>query len=346
MKVPRLFRNGTSELSTRMIHGSSRSLDCGRLSTSRNRPLRLVSFVRTSSGRTGIGVRTPDGLLDIASASQASGSPLPASLKALLLTVPSALQRVRELQAAAASDMQRFADHLLQEGQYRHLPVVPDADKFLCVGKNYASHLEELRRTDLIRETPQEVTGFIKLNSSLVGHDETVCRPESVARLDYEPELVFVVGRRCVGFAHGEDPLPYIAGVTVLNDLTDRDTQKREVASGTRFWTAKNAPGFGPLGPELVTMDEIPDPYNLWMVCSVNGEQRMRVNTRNQIWRIADILRHFSRLVPIEPGDMFSTGAPGGVAVGKPNAEALYLKPGDVVECAIEGITSLRTHIA
>jgi 5-carboxymethyl-2-hydroxymuconate isomerase/acylpyruvate hydrolase len=139
--------------------------------------------------------------------------------------------------------------------------------------------------------------------------------------------------------------MDYVVGVTVLNDLTDRDMQKREVASGSRFWTSKNAPGFGPIGPEIVTMDEIGDPYDLWMTCSVNGEERMRVNTSEQIWKMNDILEHFSRYIPIAPGDMFSTGAPGGVAVGKPNAENLYLKPGDVVECSIEGITTLRTTI-
>ena len=123
---------------------------------------------------------------------------------------------------------------------------------------------------------------------------------------------------------------------TLLNDLTCRDTQKREVASGSRFWTAKNAPGFGPLGPFIITMDEVPDPYDIWVTCSVNGEQRMRVNTADQIWKLPAILAHFSRLVPLQPGDMFSTGAPGGVAVGKPNAEALYLQPGDTVECGFE----------
>ena len=80
------------------------------------------------------------------------------------------------------------------------------------------------------------------------------------------------------------------------------------------------------------------------MTCSVNGEQRMRVNTPDQIWKLPDILEHFSRLIPIEPGDMFSTGAPGGVAVGKPNADELFLKPGDVVECAIEGFATLAHH--
>ena len=140
--------------------------------------------------------------------------------------------------------------------------------------------------------------------------------------------------------------MDYIAGVTILNDLTCRDLQLREVASGSRFWTGKNIPGFGPLGPEIITIDEIPNPYDLWMTCSVNGEERMRVNTQDQIWKISDILEHFSRFIPIEAGDMFSTGAPGGVAVGKENAEALYLKPGDVVECAIDGISTLRTTIA
>ena len=99
------------------------------------------------------------------------------------------------------------------------------------------------------------------------------------------------------------------------------------------------------MGPEIITMDEIPDPYNLWMTCSVNGEQRMRVNTSDQIWKLPDIIEHFSRFIPIEVGDMFSTGAPGGVAVGKENAADLYLKDGDVVECAIEGISSLSTTI-
>jgi 5-carboxymethyl-2-hydroxymuconate isomerase/acylpyruvate hydrolase len=227
--------------------------------------------------------------------------------------------------------------------------VIPDSAKFLCVGKNYRTHLEELKRTDLIKEIPQEPTGFIKTNECLSGHEATVKRPATVSHLDYEPELVFVMSKRAFEVKKtdaGFNAMDYVIGVTVLNDLTCRDTQKREVASGSRFWTSKNAPGFGPLGPEIVTMDEIADPYDLWMTCSVNGEERMRVNTNDQIWKLPDILEHFSRLLPLNPGDMFSTGAPGGVAVGKPNAEALYLQPGDVIECAIEGITTLRTYIS
>jgi len=233
---------------------------------------------------------------------------------------------------------------LLDAKNITYLPPITDAEKFLCVGKNYRTHLEELKRTNLIKEIPQEPTSFIKLNSCLSGHNAKVIRPKGITRLDYEPELVFVIGKRALG-AKKAEAMDYVAGVTILNDLTCRDLQLREVASGSRFWTGKNIPGFGPLGPEIVTIDEIPDVYDLWMTCSVNGQERMRVNTVDQIWKISDILEHFSRFIPIEAGDMFSTGAPGGVAVGKENAEDLYLKPGDIVECAIDGISTLRTTI-
>jgi 5-carboxymethyl-2-hydroxymuconate isomerase/acylpyruvate hydrolase len=246
----------------------------------------------------------------------------------------------------AAADLKRYPQGVSTHDarSIRHHPPVPDAEKFLCVGKNYKTHLAELRANDLLTETPQEPTAFVKLNSSLVGHDAKVARPQGITRLDYEPELVFVIGKRALGVKRA-DAFSHVVGVTILNDLTDRDAQKREVASGSRFWTGKNIPGFGPLGPEIVTMDEIRDPYDLWMSCSVNGELRMRVNTADQIWKLPDILEHFTRYIPFQPGDMFSTGAPGGVAVGKKNADALFLKPGDVVECSIEGITTLRTHI-
>ena len=270
---------------------------------------------------------------------------MPTRMKALLAAGPNAMARVRELSGASqAHDGGRFDPAWRDETAIRYLPPVPDADKFLCVGKNYRQHLEELQRTNLIKEIPQEPTGFVKLNSSLVGHRAKVVRPEGIVRLDYEPELVFVIGRRALGVKKAE-AFNYVAGVTILNDLTDRDSQEREVKSGSRFWTGKNIPGFGPLGPELITLDEIADPYDLWMTCTVNGQLRMRVNTRDQIWKLPDIVEHFSRYIPIEPGDMFSTGAPGGVAVGKPNAAELFLKPGDVVECAIEGYATLRTTI-
>jgi 2-keto-4-pentenoate hydratase/2-oxohepta-3-ene-1,7-dioic acid hydratase in catechol pathway len=307
--------------------------------------MRLITYNTATNAAPRIGVRVGHRVLDIEAGSRVDGEPLPGTMKTLLREGRGALSRVQALAKAAQSNAGRYSSAMLEERAIRFLPPIPDPDKFLCVGKNYRAHLEELKKHDLIKEMPEEVTGFVKLTASLIGHNAKVAKPDSVEHLDYEPELVFVIGRRALGVTQDDDAMDYVVGVTLLNDLTDRDMQKREVASGSRFWTSKNAPGFGPLGPEIVTMDEVGDPYDLWITCSVNGEERMRVNTGDQIWKMPDILEHFSRTIPIEPGDMFSTGAPGGVAVGKANAKDLFLQPGDVVECSIEGITTLRTTI-
>ncbi|MBS1217906.1 MAG: fumarylacetoacetate hydrolase family protein [Proteobacteria bacterium] len=302
--------------------------------------MRLATYTLLSVPKTvRIGAQLDGNMLDLVAGERAlnDGQQLiPASMKGLLALGEAGLARARAvLEYARKNPAKLDRTTLAPDADVRYLPPIPDADKFLCVGKNYRTHLEELKRNDLIKETPGEPTGFIKLNSCLTGHGADVPRPATVSRLDYEPELVFVLGKRAYG-VKGKDAFNHIAGITILNDLTCRDTQKREVASGSRFWTSKNAPSFGPLGPCIITMDEIPDPYDIWVTCSVNGEQRMRVNTSDQIWKLPDIIEHFSRLLDLQPGDMFSTGAPGGVAVGKANAEALYLKPGDIVECAFE----------
>jgi len=297
--------------------------------------MRLATFaLRTNPNYPRLGVQVGGKMLDLAHCALSVQT-----MKQLLVSGREGMDEVRRHMDKPKAGALRAYDEI------NFLPPIPDSDKFLCVGKNYRAHLEELKRTDLIKEMPGEPTGFVKLNSCLVGHDAEVERPPTVTHLDYEPEMVFVIGKPVFRGKKAE-AFDSVAGITILNDLTCRDTQKREVASGSRFWTAKNAPGFGPLGPFIITMDEVPDPYDIWVTCSVNGEQRMRVNTCDQIWKLPDIIEHFSRLLPLEPGDLFSTGAPGGVAVGKPNAEALFLNPGDVVECAFEKpAMTLRTKI-
>jgi 2-keto-4-pentenoate hydratase/2-oxohepta-3-ene-1,7-dioic acid hydratase in catechol pathway len=301
--------------------------------------MRLATFSSIKAPQNPLlGVLVGDRLLDLIAASRQIDGPnaaFPATMKELLTLGEAGLQNVRRLIAVAQAQPAVLISvgHPLNEVNF--LPPIGDADKFLCVGKNYRTHLEELKRTNLIKEMPEEPTAFIKINDCLTGHDTDVQRPPTVQNLDYEPELVFVIGKAAYQ-VKAEHAFEHVAGITILNDLTCRDTQKREVASGSRFWTAKNSPGFGPVGPYIITMDEVPDPYNIWVTCSVNGEQRMRVNTSEQIWRLPRIIEHFSRLVRLKPGDMFSTGAPGGVAVGKPNAADLFLKNGDVVECAFE----------
>ena len=308
--------------------------------------MRLITFTRKGAHHPEIGARLAkpagDLILPFADCAKLKNiAQFPASMKEFLRAGDATMSQAKSWVQTAHED---FGAILLPANEITYLPPIMDAEKFLCVGKNYRSHLAELERNGLIKENPQEPTSFIKLNSCLTGHLAEVVRPKGITKLDYEPELVFVIGKRALG-AKKDEAMSYVAGVTILNDLTCRDSQLREVISGSRFWTGKNIPGFGPLGPEIVTIDEIPNVYDLWMTCTVNGVERMRVNTSDQIWKISDILEHFSKYIPIEAGDMFSTGAPGGVAVGKDNAEALYLKPGDVVDCAIDGISSIRTTI-
>lgn len=319
--------------------------------------MKLATFRRTTdlkaAGR--LGVVIDNLIVDVMRVADAVGR-LPAdlsrdhliSLKALLAAGPRALAAAGQLAERATASRDResagVGGALVATSEAALLPPVPDTGKFLCVGKNSRAHLEELRRTGLIKENPQEPTGFVKLNSCMVGHDARVARPDGILAFDYEPEMVFIIGRPAYRVARA-NALDYVAGVTLLNDLTAREIQKREVASGTRFWTAKNMPGFGPVGPWLITLDEIGDPQKLWITCAVNGEQRIHVNTSDHIFKIGDIVEHFSRYLPLEPGDMFSTGSPGGVAVGQANAEQLYLKPGDVIEVGIEGHAVLRTYI-
>jgi 2-keto-4-pentenoate hydratase/2-oxohepta-3-ene-1,7-dioic acid hydratase in catechol pathway len=314
--------------------------------------LRLLTFSpKGQDDILRIGALVHDDIVDLAALDSTwrqrnpGNEPLPTTMRNLLAAGAAGLTRICALlEYAERPQPPRPKEWIYKPSAIRFFPPVTDAEKFLCVGKNYRQHLVELRRNDLLLETPQEPTSFVKYNYCLSGHDWEVERPEGIVRLDYEPELVFVIGKRALGVKKAQ-AFEHVAGITILNDLTCRDLQKREVASGSRFWTGKNIPGFGPLGPCIITMDEIRDPYDLWMTCSVNGEPRMRFNTVDQIWKLPVIIEHFSRYLPFEPGDMFATGTPGGTAIGKPNAAELFLKPGDVVECGIEGLMTLRTRI-
>jgi len=306
--------------------------------------MRLLSFSHPEDHRPLLGVRCGARVLDIAAAARiAELAAMPTRMKALLAAGPNAMARVRDLSLAAqAHDGGHFDPAWSDEAAIRSLPPVADADKFLCLDRNYYPRPDESNGGDGDKVADQP-TAFVKLDASLVGHRAHVVRPEGVVRLDCEPALVFVIGRRGVAIRKA-DAFRHVAGVTLLADLADRDLLEREVKSGSRFLAGKNVPGFGPLGPELVTLDEIADPYDLRLTCAVNGKQRLRVNTHEQIWRLPDIVEHFSRYLPLEPGDMLATGAPRGVAQGA-DGSVRYLEPGDVVDCAIEGYATLRTTI-
>lgn len=303
--------------------------------------MKLATFLdRNGADGARLGVVTPGGLVDVVSAAHALRLPVPAR------TVTSAIGSGKHTLAALVE----LADFAMRKGILRPvesvslLPPIPRPGKFFCVGKNTSKHREELIQHKMMNEVPNEPTGFIKLVETMVGQDADVTRPAGISTFDYEPELVFVVSKYAHGVAKA-DALDYIGGFTLFNDLTAREIQKREVASGTRFWTAKNMPGFAPTGPYVATLEEAVDLDDLWITCDVNGQQRLRENTSQFLFKIADVIEHFTRYVPFHPGDMIAMGAPKGVAFAQPNADELYLKPGDRMEIAIEGVMSLRTNI-
>jgi len=303
--------------------------------------MRLATFNdRQRGGEPRFGIVRGEQVIDVVAAADALRWPIPASsVKAALTSGPQTLAALSKL--ADAAEANRLSVAL---SGVKFLPPIPDPLKFFCVGKNTKKHREELLANKMLTEIPNEPTGFIKLVDTMSGDGDEVAKPADITTLDYEPELCYVIGKRAHRVKKAE-ALDYVAGFTLTNDVSAREVQKREVASGSRFWTAKNMPGFAPTGPYVLTMDEVDDTDDLWVTCDVNGERRLRSNTGDYLYKIADVLEHFSRYVVFQPGDLIAMGAPSGVAVGQPNAEELYLKPGDDMTIAFEGLMSLRTGI-
>jgi 2-keto-4-pentenoate hydratase/2-oxohepta-3-ene-1,7-dioic acid hydratase in catechol pathway len=302
--------------------------------------MRLATFDLKLGGPPRFGLVRGEHIVDVVAAADALRRPAPAtSVKTALTSGPQTIAALEELAGAAER-----AGLLRPIAGLKFLPPIPDPSKFFCVGKNNRKHREELAANKMLTEVPNEPTGFIKLVSTMSGDGDEVVKPADITTLDYEPELCYVVGKRAHGVKKA-DAMDYIAGFTLTNDVSAREIQKREVASGSRFWTAKNMPGFAPVGPYILTMDEAADTDDLWVTCDVNGKRRLRSNTGDYLYKIADVLEHFSRYVVFEPGDLIAMGAPSGVAVGQPNAAELYLRPGDDMVISFEGLMSLRTRI-
>ena len=303
--------------------------------------MRLATFIdRSRNSGPRFGIVRHDRVIDVLAAANTLRRPIPASsVKMALTTGPQTLPALNEL--ADAADAKGLYVPL---ANVKFLPPIPDPSKFFCVGKNTKKHREELLANKMLTEIPNEPTGFIKLVDTMSGDGDEVVKPNDITTLDYEPELCYVIGKRAHRVKKAE-AMDYVAGFTLTNDVSAREIQKREVASGSRFWTAKNMPGFAPVGPYILTMDEVPDTDNLWVTCDVNGQRRLRSHTSDYLYKIGDVLEHFSRYVVFQPGDLIAMGAPSGVAVGQPNASELYLKAGDDMVISFEGIMSLRTKI-
>lgn len=224
---------------------------------------------------------------------------------------------------------------LLPEEEARFLPVVTRPGKVLCVGINYRKHIEETGD-----KVPAEPVLFSKFATALAAHQEPVQIPDCAHRVDYEAELVLVIGRGGKNLTR-EEAQQAIFGYTCGNDLSARDLQ---FVSG-QWLLGKTPDGFAPVGPFVATADEFA-PEGRRISSYVNGELRQDGNTSQMIFDCAEIVRYTSRTMTLEPGDLIFTGTPDGVILGYPPEKQVWLKAGDLVEVEIEGIGRLANRLA
>ncbi|MFJ3229518.1 fumarylacetoacetate hydrolase family protein [Streptomyces sp. NPDC086787] len=243
-----------------------------------------------------------------------------------LLADGAALGRVR---AAAESG----ALPALDAAGYRVGPPLARIGKIVCIGLNYHDHARETGA-----ETPTEPVVFLKAPDTVVGPYDTVLVPRGSRKTDWEVELAVVIGRTARCLESAEAALAHVAGYTVAHDVSEREFQNER---GGTWDKGKNCETFNPLGPWLVTADEVPEPQALPLRLWVNGELKQDGTTAEQIFPVGEVVRYVSRFMTLYPGDVINTGTPSGVALGRPDPKP-YLRAGDVVELEVEGLGRQR----
>ncbi len=207
-------------------------------------------------------------------------------------------------------------------------PPVARPSKIICIGLNYADHATESKM-----ELPKEPVLFFKSTSAITGPNDDLIIPRNSTKTDWEVELAVVIGQRA-SYVEEQEALNYIAGYMLHNDYSEREFQ---LERGGQWVKGKSCDSFAPIGPWLVTKDEIPDTSNLRLWLTVNGKTMQNSNTRNMVFHAAQLVSYCSQFMTLLPGDIISTGTPAGVGLGQ-KPSPLYLKPGDVIELGIDGL--------
>jgi len=253
---------------------------------------------------------------------------LPGTVRGLLAAGPEATRRaVEEATAAHPCEPARLG------------PAVPDPGKVLCIGRNYVEHVEELGG----ERPPERPEVFMRARTSLAGPYQPVRRPWVSQQMDWEVELAVVIGRPG-RYVPARAAMDHVAGYCVFDDISLRDFQN----FGRQWTPGKNFDGSGPLGPFLVTADEVPDPFGLELSTTVvdadGGERVMqRSNTSLMVHRIPDLIAFLSLFTTLEPGDVIATGTPGGVGLGR--TPPVWLEPGQTVVCRVESLGDLKNQV-
>ena len=312
--------------------GPATQMPARSLSTGMARNLTLLTF--RDEGRDQLGVKTARGILNVAQAARLLGLYAPATLDDLLQQQDGpSLEAVVKAALEGNTAQAAFRD----EAGIEYGPLVSRPDKIICVGLNYRRHAEELGSP-----IPSHPVLFNKFTPSLNRHTGTIKLPADLAsNFDYEVELVIVIGATASRVSDA-DALTYVAGYATGNDFTARDLQYER---GGQWMVGKAIDGFAPVGPYLVTADQI-DPDNLKLECRVNGETRQSSTTADFIFGTRAMISYISHFFTLKPGDLIFTGTPAGVIYGMPKERQKWLAAGDTVSCSVEKLGELTFRLA
>lgn len=299
--------------------------------------MKLVTYAREDSVLCGI--LTENGIIDIISSWE--GKNPPASVLEILQRGPDCLSKLNELADST--------DAFVPTDSFSLMAPVPRPGKIIGLAGNYTEHIKEAGLSLGLSESPRQTTvprPFIMPATAVIGPEQEIPWPVYSKTIDYELELGVVIGKKAK-FVQAEDALDYVAGYTVVNDVSARSVTfsanraKRPWDEFYDWLNGKWADGFFPMGPYLLTADEIGDVQNLDMNLTVNGQTRQQANTSMMIYPVADIVSFLSHLMTLEPGDCIATGTPSGVAM----ATGDFLKAGDRIEATIEKLGTLANTL-
>ena len=297
--------------------------------------LRALTYcmLRTESGMS-LGVKQGERILDVGLAGKLLSAKVPVSTDDVI--AGRELNGLYKALAAAAS----LKGVLIDEKNASFGPCITNPQKILMLGFNYRRHAAETGTP-----IPKAPVLFNKYNNALLGNGGTIKLPTRVAtKFDYEIELQVIIGKTAFQVSEA-DALSYVFGYATGNDFSARDLQTRD-GKGSQFMIGKTSDGFMPVGPWLVGAELVSDPQKLALECRVNGQQRQSSNTSDMIFSCAQIISYASQIFTLKPGDLISTGTPEGVIFGKPEAQQVWLKPGDKVACSVEKLGELHFDLA
>lgn len=285
--------------------------------------MKLLHFY--SNKQIHLGIKTDKGVIDVDKTVKANNKNLPVKLNDILK---------QSVDIDFLQQYLKLRPVFVEESNIIYSPAVISPEKILCVGLNYFSHTNEVNF-----KQPEFPTLFNKFNSCLNAHNSVIHLPKDASQFDYEAELVIVIGKTAYNVSK-ENALSYVFGYSVGNDFSARDLQ----LAGGQWLTGKACDDFAPVGPYIVTADEI-NPDNLHIKCEVNGILRQSSNTKKMIFNCSDIISYISKYITLKPGDIIFTGTPEGVILGKDKAHQNWLKAGDKIDITIENIGTLSNTL-